>query len=165
MDIKMPLPGTCEPREWGKLTPTLKSGDFIYVFAPTPRKHLRIRWIFSTFKLSPITVDVYVNAKAIQFIHSMYMCMQNLFNLYIRCTCVSESYSIYKFDVHVYAKAIQFIHSMYMCMQKLFNLYIRCTCVCETYSIYTFDVHAYAKTIQFIHSMYMCTCVCESYSI
>jgi hypothetical protein len=79
--------------------------------------------------------DVHVYAKAIQFIHSMYMCMRKLFNLYIRCTCVCESYSIYTFDVHAYAKAIQFIHSMYMCMLKLFNLYIRCTCVCETSNV------------------------------
>jgi hypothetical protein len=82
--------------------------------------------------------------------------VRKLFNLYIRCTCICKTYSIYTFDVHVNAKAVQFIHLMYMCMQKLFNLYIRCTCVCKTSSRYTIDVRVYAKAIQFIHSMYMC---------
>jgi hypothetical protein len=130
------------------------------------------------YKLNSFRIHMYIEcinwyAKAIQFIHSMYMRMRNLFNWYIRCTCVYETYSIdaieylshthyvhrmYKlnsFRIHMYIECINWIALAYT-MRKLFNWCIRCTCVCETYSIYTFDVHVYAKAIQFIHSMYMC---------
>jgi hypothetical protein len=123
------------------------------------------------------------------FIHSMCMCMLKLFNLYIRCTCVCESYSIYTFDVHVYAKAIQFTHSMYMCMRKLFNFYIRCiecinwiifahTCTSNVYIDYvsythvhrmyklnSFRIHMYIECIDWIGFVYACTSNSETYSI
>jgi hypothetical protein len=81
------------------------------------------------YKLNSFRIRMYI--ECINWIALAYTCTSNAsidelshtHNLYIRCTCVCESYSIYTFDVHVYAKAIQFIHSMYMCMRKIFNWY------------------------------------------
>jgi hypothetical protein len=108
------------------------------------------------------TFDVHMWAKIIQFIHSMYMRMRNLFNLYSQCTCVYETYSIYTFDV--YAKTIS-IHTFDVLVYT------------KTIPIHTFDVHVYTKTIpidsyirctcvyeNYIHSYIRCTCVYENYT-
>jgi hypothetical protein len=133
--------------------------------------HTHVHRIYVCESCSINTFDVHVYAKAIQLIHSMYMCMRKQFNLYIRCTytCTSNVYIEEVLHTHV--------HRMYKLNRLPIHMYIECcTCVCESYSIYTFDVHGYTKPIQLMHSMYMrmrrlfnlyirCTCVCESYSI
>jgi hypothetical protein len=128
--------------------------------------HLYIRCT-CVCKSCPIyTFDVHVYAKAIQFIHSMYMRMRKLFNSHVH-----QMYKLNSFRIHMYIEWINWIAFAYACTSNVYQLnkfciriYIecinwigfRCTCVCESYSIYTFDVHVYAKAIQFIHSMYMC---------
>ena len=123
----------------------------------------------------------------------MYMRIRNIWNLYIRCTCVCKTYSIYTVMVHVYAKPIQFIHSMCMCMRKLYRfIHSMYLCIRKLYQfihsmymcirklcpfihsmymcirklyplILTFDVHVYTKTIP-IDSYIRCTCVYENYT-
>jgi hypothetical protein len=143
-------------------------------------KWIRCTCVYETYPI--YTFDVHVHAKAIQFIHSMYMRIWNIINVYIRCTCVSENYSIYTFDIHLigYMNGYSFRIHMYIecmngysfriqieCMNRYsFRIHIECinwigfvyTCTFFLHRLYKlnrFRIHMYIECINCI-SMYMC---------